>query len=42
MMATDTSIKHDGLCSLTAQKLSEEHDLTGGPPGLFAYFRPSL
>ncbi|XP_028415381.1 uncharacterized protein LOC114538402 isoform X2 [Dendronephthya gigantea] len=32
MMATDSSIKKDGLCSLTAQKLSEEQGFTGRPP----------
>ncbi len=36
MMATDTSIKNDGLCSLTAQKLSEEQQVfAGGPPGIY-------
>lgn len=34
-MATETSIKKDGLCSLTAQKLSEEQGFTGGPPGMY-------
>ena len=39
MMATETSIKKDGLCSLTAQKLSEEQGFTatGGPPGMYIY-----
>ncbi|CAB3992615.1 Hypothetical predicted protein [Paramuricea clavata] len=32
MMATDTSIKKDGLCSLTAQKLSEDPQGFAGPP----------
>ena len=36
-MATETSIKKDGLCSLTAQKLSEEQGFTGKPPGMYIY-----
>jgi hypothetical protein len=38
MMATDTSIKKDGLCSLTAQKLSEDPQGFTGPPGIHIKF----
>lgn len=38
MMATDTSIKKDGLCSLTAQKLSEDPQGFTGPPGIYIKF----